>query len=76
MWRNEDGIVVSPPKFAESMDLLLPFVNKFMNISGRDGGWSVSFVINNRNDMASGFAVSMSEALAKALIAEEKLNRY
>jgi hypothetical protein len=76
MWRNENGVVVFPPKFAESVDLLLPFVNKFMNISGSNGFWCVNFVVNSRNDMATGSGDSLSEALAKALIDEEKLNRY
>ena len=68
LWRNENGIVVSPPTFAESVDLLLPYVNKFTNIFGGDGTWSASFIVNERNDLASGYAVSMSEALAQALI--------
>jgi hypothetical protein len=77
LWHDENGKMVNPPNFAESVDALMPYVSKFMNIAGgASDGWSVNFLLNDRNDVASGNGASLSEALAKALLDEEKQNRY
>jgi hypothetical protein len=77
-WKNENGMMVSPPMFAESLDLIKSFLPEFVLIGKNAASdWTVVFDTASSRAAGSPPAVSksspnLSEAIAAALIELKK----